>query len=364
PQILRNEGCKRVLYVGDQMYADFPSRRSLFDPAYFARVSPGPTSILECSRNQVRDLYHQRYRLFWNFDAWQSLMAGWAGHFMWDDHEIVDNFGCAFAHGADAWANVRLGATDACYNYEMARSVPRSTDAFHSFNHGFRYGPVATFMLDLRSQKRRHGDDRVDFYSETQLRDLETFLSTHADAPVMLLVLTVPILHLPDWIATIGATLSGEASDAEDRWSHAWAATSRDRLLRTLHAHQNRHPHQKLVLVGGDIHVGAMSEIEWSDGTRPILQLTSSAITHRDSLVVEKLAELTPRIPFHIDLGDGLSADTQLLAGHGAASSNPYGGLNFAVVQFATQGSEVGVHFKLFGDIDGDVKPVYSSAVL
>ena len=51
--------------MGDQMYADYPEKLSLFDEKFFRTIAPpGRASILECSREEIRALYQPDWKVW------------------------------------------------------------------------------------------------------------------------------------------------------------------------------------------------------------------------------------------------------------------------------------------------------------
>lgn len=374
PDALESHGVKRVLMLGDQMYGDYPPRCSLFNPEYFARVAPpGRRSVLDCSREEVRRLYQQRHRIFWKHPAFGQLQARFPCHLILDDHEIVDNFGTALEHSEQPWENLRSGALDAFYDYQAARALPlvhgRRPDAFYQ---SFEYGSVAAFLMDLRSERRATAD-RIEVCSEAQWRALADFLARQRDKHVLFLGLSVPLLHVPDWLATAGALVSDSDGDVADRWTNPKMEHGRDRLLHAIHEHQRQNPQQRLVLLGGDVHVGAVSRFAWSDDARDTYQLIASALSNREGFLMRNLVELIPQIGAVVGHDGDADFEGELLApgadcGTDGGPCNPYGKLNVGLVEVERLSArESSVRLMLLG-CDGDgparVKVVFDSGKL
>jgi alkaline phosphatase D len=324
---------KRILFIGDQMYADYPVPLSLFDPEYFARVAPpGTSSIFECSPEQVRKLYQRRFRVFLGVEALARLLARYPCGMVPDDHELIDNFGAAPAHSSPKWQAIREGALAACFDYEGLRFHRRASPR-PSMHFSFEYGPVAGFVMDLRSGKWAT-EERTQIYSEAQHADLEKFLSAHAHLPIVMLALSVPLVHLPDWLAAVGGYLIGEHSDAADRWSFPRAMADRARLVRLLRAHRERHPQQTLLLLGGDVHCGVLSEISFTDELVLGNQLVSSAVSNLESGLYRYISTLLPKLAESSVIGAGEHCcRIRLLEGEGEHRDNPFSGLNVGLVQ-------------------------------
>jgi alkaline phosphatase D len=339
PDALEQRGVKRVLMLGDQMYGDYPPSCSLFSPEYFGLVAPeGRASVLDCTRDEVRALYQARHRKFWKHPAFLELQARFPCHMILDDHEIVDNFGTADEHSTPRYENLRAGALDAVYDYQVARALPRCAgERPKAFYQTIEYGSIAAFLMDLRSERYSHGE-HIEVCSERQWQELERFLASQRDKHVLLLALSVPLLHVPDWLATIGTAVGEADGDVADRWTNPKMASSRDRLFHLIREHQAANPQQRLVLLGGDVHVGAVSRFAWSDETRDTYQLIASALSNREGFLLRGLAELVPKIGAVIGHEGNASFSGELL---GAAAEhccdgdpcNPYGKLNVGIVE-------------------------------
>ncbi|MEM9691176.1 MAG: alkaline phosphatase D family protein, partial [Myxococcota bacterium] len=225
----------RVFMLGDQVYADLPQRRSLFDESYFGMIAPlGRDTLFDCTREEVRTLYQERHRLFWSLDGMREVQRNWSCALVIDDHELVDNFGSAPDHATGQFANIRQGALDAAYDFQLARALgARGPHRPAHFAYGEFYGPVAHFHFDLRSEKKNI-DGVIEVISDHQHEAFSRFLARANAYPVLFLSLSVPLLHIPDWMVDAGVALTGLEGDAADRWSFQGAAPSRDALLQTL----------------------------------------------------------------------------------------------------------------------------------
>ena len=364
---LEEREVKRVLFVGDQVYADMPFALSLFDEKHFRAIGPrGAASIFECSPEQIRALYHERYRIFWNIDPLRHIYAHWPCLPMLDDHEIVDNWGSASFHLDPRWQRVLAGARGAYADYQDLRIRDRAAELPRSFHYSFDYGPVSCFFMDLRSE-RVATRSVCKPYSPEQLDDLRSFLAARASRPVVLVVLTVPMLNIPNAILR-GAEhiLGGEHTDPGDRWGHARMHEARDALLLTLRAHQREHPHQKLVLIGGDVHFGMASEIEWADGSGRLYQLISSPISNHQGALLENVARITPSLRVSFQRDGERYATGRLLHAEGG-SNNPFGNLNLGFVTIRRHGDEHSVQLELISHDDADppgIRRVFRTAEL
>jgi alkaline phosphatase D len=356
---LRQHDVKFALHMGDQIYADAPGCCSLFDPDFFASIAPaGRKALLECTRHELRAVYHRRYHAFWGIREYQLLQAECATYPIMDDHELVDNFGSDPRHAEPAWNQLRLGALDAFFDYQASRVLPSET--FHAtpreFHYSFRYGACAVFVMDLRSQRYPRADE-IEVYSTEQLQALTSFLTENADAALVALVISVPMLYVDSWVANTAATLIGQASDAGDRWTLSQCARARERLLDAIRRHQRQHPAQRMLLLGGDIHVGCAFRLDWADGVPSLHQFTSSALSNYTGRVMSWLAERVPYAATTLKSGDGASGNVTLLEGTDGHDKNPFGGLNFGIVDVNLESGRAELEFKLVSVRDDSEEP-------
>jgi len=355
-------GAGRVVLAGDQVYGDLPAPLSLFDPDHFAKVGPRyRDSIFDCTEDEVRALFQERHRIFWKVDAMRGLMARFACHPILDDHEIVDNFGSDPAHSTPRWASVRAGALGAFHDYQARRVFGDARPA--SFDHGFRYGDVAVYVTDLRSERFATEDELV-LLSDAQLRRLADFLERHGDAAAVVLVLSVPLLHLPDWMIAASVNVAGEGSDAGDRWSAPKAHGSRDALVQVLTRHERAHPHQRLVLAGGDIHVGAAMELRFTEQSRTALQLVSSALSNVQGRVQELAGGAMARAVSTKGRPTKTFAHASMLEGVDGADRNPCAQLNMGVIDVDASGHDAAVRVRLLSpdeEVVPNAAPVFDS---
>lgn len=346
--LLAENDVQVVLLLGDQLYTDVPAGHSLFARRAFARVAPpGRRRLLDCSREEVRRLLQQRYRVFWKVEGFRRLQANWPTICMLDDHEVVDNFGSDPAHATQAWAGLREGALDAFHDYQALRNHDRADRRPEAFPTRFAWGPIAGLVLDLRSQ--RHADaERIHILGESQWALLERFLAEEAARPVLVLGLSVPLLHAPEWMVGAAGLVAPDDSNVRDRWSHPDAVADRDRLVHLLHAHRRRSPDQQVVLASGDVHVGAVSELSW-DGAPSVWQLVSSALSNLESRTMREASATLATSEPSFDTADGLRVTARLLAGAPGCEANPFTGLNAGIVVVERRADGWQVHLRLVG---------------
>jgi alkaline phosphatase D len=353
---------RALLLMGDQMYSDLPIGRSLFDERSFTFVAPpGRRRLTDCTREEVRQLFQARYRAFWKIPSFQRLQAQFATALILDDHELIDNYGTHPEHGTEPWQRVVAGALDAFHDYQGLRLHDRPRP--ETFDTQFAWGPLAGLLLDLRSRRHTEGE-RIVVLSELQWAKLERFLADEAHRPVLCLGLSVPLLHVPEWLVALGVPFAPWGSGVHDRWSHPYALPDRDRLVHLLERHRKRWPEQQFVLLSGDVHVGTVSTLRLGDAP-PIVQIVSSALSNIERPELELSSAAMPELGPTFRTADGLYCEAELLLGRPGATSNPHTGLNAAVLGFCREGARWRLRVQLLGlDPGGKVVPVYDGGYL
>ena len=342
----------RVLMLGDQVYSDYPKCCSLFDDAYFRTVAPrGCPTIFDCSASDVRRLYHQRYRAFWSMPELQRIIQRWPTSMMIDDHDLAENFGTPLEHAGSLGRSVREGALAAALDYQFLRTSSRRANR-RSFHFRLELGPLAAFVMDLRS-RRGWFEGRYQIFDEEQFRDLTSFLRDNQQRPLVVIGLSVPLVHVPEWIPRVATRLLSAASDVEDRWEAISALPHRDRLLGLLYQHQKRCPEQRLILISGDIHVGLANRIEWEDRScPPCHQLVSSAVSNIELPIVQMAAAAVSRMRQRLTSDRIIGADIELIARPGM--KNPYDRLNIGLVKVTREHGAWKARLLLLGHDDAD----------
>ncbi|MGW8368648.1 MAG: hypothetical protein ACWGPN_08200, partial [Gammaproteobacteria bacterium] len=215
---------------------------------------------------------------------------------------------------------------------EAGETTPE--EARDDFDYVVEYGPLAAYVLDLRSNRRAGDDARI--LSARQFEKFEDFLHRFRRKQILLLGLSVPIVHLPRWAAKAGRVLLFNTNeDFSDRWSTAGHLRDRDRVLALLREHQRAHPSQRVICLSGDIHIACAHEICWHDDVPPLIQLISSGITKRVSHMTQLASRLSIAANRRIDVEDGAaSADVRLMPGQQPYERNPYTKLNMGLLEF------------------------------
>jgi alkaline phosphatase D len=357
----KEHNTKLVLMVGDQIYSDYPQSRSLFRESYFQQIDDdGCSSILECSSQQVRKHFQMRYRQFRNLEGWEKIHKEFPTLPILDDHDMVDNWGSNPQHQQPKWQTFKQGALLAFQDYQGGYFMPVTKELPPNFQYNFEYGYAGFFVMDLRCERREGENGQL--YSRDQEKRLEQYLDENGDKKAIFIILSVPIVHLPKFLARWVAKLTSQGEDFSDRWSSGSQRKDRDRMLHLLYNHQINHPEQKIVLLSGDIHIGCAHAIVWPNQNR-FYQLVSSAITHDDGLIVTLGAKGLIKVNKSIKTENNLKAKIYPLKGEKGKSRNPFGGLNVGLISFQNK-YDPQIHYSLYSHKGNEPVCVFQSQSL
>lgn len=363
PDWFSRHNVKFLMMMGDQVYADEPGRFSLFNPAHAQTVGPSG-DIFGWPVEAIRRAYQERYRVFWSPLPWRKLMTLYPSHPILDDHEVYDDFGSLAAAEEQRRARVAQGARLAYMDYQGARETLWEGDDLAAHDYQFRYGPVAAFVFDLRSERSMAGGRVI---GDAQLARFQAFLDANQDAEALLLVTSVPFVHIPEWLARKGPQFAPNV-DFTDHWSAPHNLADRTRIVTLLRRHleQPATDGQKVVIAGGDVHVGGAFVLRLVGTGRPIFQLTSSAVSNPVNDPVNRwLGGLGPALFDTFSRTADNTLEVKLLAGRqGGPASNPFTGMNAGVVQFQRIAGRTNVRLRLLGATEGGVSEVFESALL
>jgi alkaline phosphatase D len=353
PKAFAGYDIKFLLAAGDQIYADAPGQFSLTNPHYLKSRWPDRGQLPEWTPEQIRALYQERYRICWNQSPWLKLLSAFPNYGILDDHEVFDDWGSKGEHATAPYQKVIGAARRAYMDYQGSRQLSWNATASlrDAFDYDFRYGTVAGFVFDLRSERAVGPPAQV--ISAGQLERFRQFLERNVSAQVVLVVTSVPLVHLPEWITAAGVAIFGTNVDFPDHWSAPANREQRLQILSVMRAHLEKPQtaHQKLVVIGGDVHVGAAFSMTFV-GPHPkvFYELTTSAVSNRVKPLEADISVLGPAAFAASPRTAGGTLEVRLLpAAAGSLARNPIGGLNAAVVEAQRNGSATQVRFKLLG---------------
>jgi alkaline phosphatase D len=337
---LDRHDAKYAVLLGDQIYADSPKPFSLFGPSGPLAGYPGSAR----THAEIRSAYQRRYRQFWQTPLSRSF-AQRASYVTCDDHEVVDNWRSLPLHQTQPWSVLGSAALDAAFDYQLSRNLPE-TRRRGPYYHSFRWGRTASFIADIRFERRaERGSGQI--MSAEQIEALARFLGEHDDCGALFIALSVPLAFVPTWFVRLGlAFYPGSHPGALDRWNWPGWTSQRERLLELLLQQRARRPRQQLVLLSGDVHEWMAAALKPPLDVLPIYQVTSSPLTNTSRGFLPALAHAASRTLRSIEFRQG-RLPVELLPGADKASRNPGADLNVAIVEVDAGVDDASLRFKV-----------------
>lgn len=239
----------------------------------------------------LRTEYRRMYRHYWSLEPMRRIMGAYPHLFIWDDHEIHDGWGSEGRHFSPGNLQMFEVAKEVAGEY-ILNSGPRVRPRGGEAHQAYVLNGMASFIFDTRST--RNYESRKDrLISRSQFDDFVAFLDSAREHPrVTDLVLntTVPFVGLKSWVTSLitraphllnDNLLQGVRDDVRDGWTSPGNIETLSAVLDALRRFMGERPEVRVINVSGDIHVANAFEIHVPGASRPIYQLTSSAITNR-----------------------------------------------------------------------------------
>lgn len=284
---LERADARFALWIGDQVYADGCDALSV-------DALVGRDDGAAADEGRLLAAYRFITRCYLGVPGFAALRRRFPSLCMWDDHEIVDDWGAHVVDGA--YDRARLRAASRAYaEYQHARNPGGDAAATPPFAWRFTHGDCAFVALDMRGPRDL---GRRQALGEEQWRELEGWLAGEEAERVatLFVVVVMPVAHAARWFVRALEHLPVRvASAVRDRWCSSYFAGERDRLLGMLRAWRARRPERQVILLSGDVHAASAFTIRERDGGGLIHQLTSSALASPIGAVARVLSRIATR---------------------------------------------------------------------
>ena len=275
PRIAALFGERKVdfaLWLGDQVYSDAVSEMSVRE-----QMSKDPSVTDEA----LVDTYRHLYRGYFNERGHRELAEATPAYLMWDDHDIFDGWGSLMDRTAFD-ERVYRAAEEAFTEYQQLRNPGGSLQSKPPFGYSFWRADVGFHVPDLRGER---DFEKGQVMGEQGWSLLDQFLAEAADrgVPTVFIGASVPVVHASPAIMTALERLpTSSGRDVRDRWSVPTFAAQRTMLLERLFGWQAAVPNRQVIVLSGDVHVGAAFNVRQRDGSGRFAQWTSSALSTPD----------------------------------------------------------------------------------
>jgi len=273
--------------AGDSAYSDGTPATDFSSQVY----GQGSWHHNPVNRAWLRSQYRSMYRHFWSLEQLRRVLSSCPHLFIWDDHEIHDGWGSEGQDFEPGNLEMFRLAKEVADEY-ILRAGPRLRLGGPDAHQAYLMGPLASFIFDTRTT-RNYEAKRDRLISRQQFDDFAAFLrSIRRDANVTDLVTStsVPFVGLRTWVTSLAtrapdllndALLTGVRDDVRDSWTSPGNIEALAAVLSALRAFMADRPDVRVTNVSGDVHVAHGFEIHVPRVSRPIRQLTTSALTNR-----------------------------------------------------------------------------------
>jgi hypothetical protein len=278
-----------LLQIGDSVYMDWGGNISEKPWQKTEVLLKGVTADKYNNyAGQVIELIKGEYRKTWQIPSIATTLANVPNITMGDDHEVKDDWGFK----QDDWTPKTLshfyGSMARCVYYEFQRQLREDVNLndFSSIKEEYHHhviNGVGIYFLDYRGIRTWHRDEKdlgKSQIGKRQTDHLKQLLSKTGDFGNLnnvIIVSTVPIVIFPK---TMTKAISAKIDDAMEQWTYS-NTKEQGQLLNIFKTWKDAKKGREMVLVGGDIHYGGMTEVR--KGSVPVFkQLTASAMNNKE----------------------------------------------------------------------------------
>jgi alkaline phosphatase D len=250
------------LALGDMIYADnlCPRRRpdgASNIPGTFRAVDH--RDVAWGDLGQLRPIYWAHWRYNRTDPSFQRLLASTPLYGMWDDHEVINNFGGGWSfwrsgvEDRTGFPNLVVAGRDALFAYTP---IDRHADEPDRLYRSFTWGrDLELFVLDVRSYRSRNDEEDTPERAKTMLGAQQLAWLKHglarSRATWKVVASGVP-LSAPT--SGPGALVFGRDGWASGSGADAWSRTGFERELLDVLRHLDEERVENIVFVAADLH--------------------------------------------------------------------------------------------------------------
>jgi alkaline phosphatase D len=269
-RVLKAQQARFVALLGDQVYSD--------GIPHFNVREVFPDKDSPVSDQELLSFYRHIYRGYFAEKGFLELLQTAPTYMIWDDHEILDNWGSE-PDRTEVENQMFRAAAKAFWEYQHLHNPGADLEGGPPYHFKFWYGDVGFMVLDIRSSRDYQAHRVID---EAQWKSFDEFLAeaTQRETPTLFIGVTTPVIHFsPAGVRLLDWMPGSKGGNVRDRWDSDRFHQDRDRLLSSLFDWQSEGPERQVVILSGDVHAGAAFRVRRKRGPGEILQWTSSSFT-------------------------------------------------------------------------------------
>eukprot|EP00440_Ansanella_granifera_P009825 gb/GFBE01010646.1/.p1 GENE.gb/GFBE01010646.1/~~gb/GFBE01010646.1/.p1 ORF type:complete len:518 (+),score=96.82 gb/GFBE01010646.1/:1-1554(+) len=296
-----------VIHIGDQVYGDsdwflIEQGKKTVDElggkckyaSAIALIEGLPPEDWPSKAQEIRDLYADVYRETWSHPPTREVLANVSNLMIFDDHELRDDWGdrdtdrdksSATYFVSEQGYRVMLD-----YQHQLFEDVDSAGDISTVKDHlCMVLGKLGLLFLDVRGGRTFHmaGDeeDRQCWpLGSRQMQDIrDAFVGPLSSCNLLLAIAPVPLVYLS---AKMNWLISKKVDDFEGHWVVEAHKSTQIQILDMLRQWKDASSARRLLLIGGDVHVGGNTTV-FHDEKKLCEQLISSPIANKMSSTAE-----------------------------------------------------------------------------
>lgn len=290
-QELSDTNSRFVIGMGNQVYADGNEHLSIWN--WLRKVKH-----LKPTLDDMIAWYRDIYRGYWGLLPMCQILRNFANYSIWDDREILDNWGSYTAEELAAildtsWQlrnseeNLRLisdmfKAAKTVYKEYQHSHNPATDDQEEQFDYEFNYSFCKFYVLDMRGHRDiNRSSARV--LGIAQWKRFQTWLNAQYDssAKILFIVLSSPLVNLNNLLANKKLDLSHLSINDKlrDQWEHEVNYQERHQILDAVF-NFSQTTKKQVIFLSGNVEIGSAFKLynQIFPNAR-VFQLTSSPLT-------------------------------------------------------------------------------------
>jgi alkaline phosphatase D len=276
-QTLAGADIRFLMLLGDQVYSDEVPSISI-ESIDTDQDVPGEARLADYTNH-----YRKLYRGYFNESGYRALLEAFPSYMMWDDHDIVNDWG-SYQEEDRYDAVIYEAAKTAFAEYQNSHNPGSQVDSSEPFSFHLWHGDVGFFVLDLRSERNFL---RGRLITSKQWQHLRQFLdtATATGVPTVFIGSSIPVVHFSPGAVRFFDRWPHQlyGGDVRERWDAEPFHNDRNTLLNMLFDWQAERDYRQVFILSGDVHVGTVFKVERRGGDGTLYQLTSSAFTSEGS---------------------------------------------------------------------------------